>query len=441
MPRPRSSLTNLAELLRELGRYDEAEPLYREALAIDEAALGRRHVDTAVAMNNLAALLSPPAATGEAEPLMREALEIDREMLGPEHPEIATIEGNLAQVLLNSGRAPEAEALLRDTLAMERAAGSPDAAFARQQPRVSSCSSAGRNAEAEPLLREALARSQRRARGRASDDGQDEEQPGGGAERTPGARRGGAAGPRRRWPFRRRRSAAGNADTALTINNLARGAARYRPRGRGRAAVRRGARRARRRGSGRSIRRPGWWPRTSPSSRDGAAEPVSSGGGRLSRPLRPPARRCQVPADAFPSGDEPMSISLYELTVPVFLRGLGPARRRCSRRGAAHAEAEGMAADGAVGGAAGAGHADAGGAGAAGERYREVRGGADRRGGELALRRRGEELRRPAGADRADAGVPRGGAAGGDRRRGQGETIAANIGRSAGDDRGARTMR
>ncbi len=45
------------------GKYDEAEPLYRRALAIDEAALGPQHPDTATDINNHAGLLESQGAS------------------------------------------------------------------------------------------------------------------------------------------------------------------------------------------------------------------------------------------------------------------------------------------------------------------------------------------------------------------------------------------
>ena len=39
------------------GKYDEAEPLYREALAIGRKVSGNKHPDVATSLNNLAGLL------------------------------------------------------------------------------------------------------------------------------------------------------------------------------------------------------------------------------------------------------------------------------------------------------------------------------------------------------------------------------------------------
>ncbi len=57
-------LNNLARLLQATNRLGEAEPLYRRALAIDEASLGKDHPRVAIRLNNLASCCKPP--TGSA---------------------------------------------------------------------------------------------------------------------------------------------------------------------------------------------------------------------------------------------------------------------------------------------------------------------------------------------------------------------------------------
>ena len=43
--------------LENQGKYDDAEPLYKRALAIREDTLGPRHPDVASSLNNLGVLL------------------------------------------------------------------------------------------------------------------------------------------------------------------------------------------------------------------------------------------------------------------------------------------------------------------------------------------------------------------------------------------------
>jgi len=63
------SLNNLGLLYRAQGKYAEAEPLYRRALAIAEKTLGPGHPDLAVVLRGLAALLRATDRKTEAEQL------------------------------------------------------------------------------------------------------------------------------------------------------------------------------------------------------------------------------------------------------------------------------------------------------------------------------------------------------------------------------------
>ena len=97
----------------ELARFDEAEPLMRRALEIDEQSFGEGHPNVAIRLNNLAQLLQATNRLSEAEPLMRRALEIDEQSFGEDHPEVAVKLNNLAQLLQATNRLSEAEPLMR----------------------------------------------------------------------------------------------------------------------------------------------------------------------------------------------------------------------------------------------------------------------------------------------------------------------------------------
>jgi tetratricopeptide (TPR) repeat protein len=108
------------QLMNALGAYffacasqEEAEPLMRRALAIDEQSYGPEHPNVARDLNNLAQLLKATNRLGEAEPLMRRALAIDEQSYGSEHPNVATHLNNLAQLLQTTNRLGEAEPLMR----------------------------------------------------------------------------------------------------------------------------------------------------------------------------------------------------------------------------------------------------------------------------------------------------------------------------------------
>jgi len=158
-PKVATGLNNLAEVLRATGRYDEAKPLYRRALAIGEKTLGPEHPSVATRLNNLAGLLEDTGRHDEAEPLYRHALAIDEKTLGPEHPATAIDYNNLAGLLRATGRYAEAERLYRRALAIGEKTRGPE------HPRVATrlnnlaelLRATGRYDEAEPLYRRALA--------------------------------------------------------------------------------------------------------------------------------------------------------------------------------------------------------------------------------------------------------------------------------------------
>jgi tetratricopeptide (TPR) repeat protein len=100
-------------LLKATNRLDDAEPLMRRALDIDEASYGPEHPEVATDLNNLALLLKVTNRLDEAEPLYRRALEIDEAAYGPGHPNVARDLNNLAALLQATNRLVEAEPLMR----------------------------------------------------------------------------------------------------------------------------------------------------------------------------------------------------------------------------------------------------------------------------------------------------------------------------------------
>ena len=69
-----------------MGRYAEAEPLYRRSLEIREKQLGPDHPDVATSLNNLADLYRAMGRYAEAEPLYRRSLEVREKQLGATTP-------------------------------------------------------------------------------------------------------------------------------------------------------------------------------------------------------------------------------------------------------------------------------------------------------------------------------------------------------------------
>jgi tetratricopeptide (TPR) repeat protein len=147
-----TSLNNLAVLLKTQGKYDEAEPLYQQSLAIKRKVcaihlvassrnhsykvLGEEHPAVATSLNDLGRLLDTQGKCDEAEPLYRRSLAIRRKVcaihlvasscdhsckvLGEEHPDVAASLNNLAGLLCAQGKYDEAKHLLTQSLAIDR---------------------------------------------------------------------------------------------------------------------------------------------------------------------------------------------------------------------------------------------------------------------------------------------------------------------------------
>lgn len=81
-------LNKLAVLYTEQGRYTEAQPLYKRALAIAEKGLGPDHPDVGRNLIALALLYFLQGRNGEAEPFYKRAIAIDEKTLGPDHPDV-----------------------------------------------------------------------------------------------------------------------------------------------------------------------------------------------------------------------------------------------------------------------------------------------------------------------------------------------------------------
>jgi len=79
-------LINLGTVLTHESKFQEAEALYREALATNRKLLGNEHREVATGLNNLAKVLAKEGKLAEAEPVLREALQMFRRLYGDEHP-------------------------------------------------------------------------------------------------------------------------------------------------------------------------------------------------------------------------------------------------------------------------------------------------------------------------------------------------------------------
>jgi tetratricopeptide (TPR) repeat protein len=153
------TLNNLAELYSTQGRYAEAEPLHKRSLAIKEKALDPNHIAVATSLNNLGKLYTKQHRYAEAEPLYKRSLAINEKALGPNDPAVATSLNNWAELYSAQSRYAEAEPMYKRSLAInEKVYGTnhPDVATALNNL-AALYASQRRYAEAEPLYKRALA--------------------------------------------------------------------------------------------------------------------------------------------------------------------------------------------------------------------------------------------------------------------------------------------
>jgi tetratricopeptide (TPR) repeat protein len=97
-----------------MGKFAEAEPLYREALDRGRRVLGDDHPATLFSINNYGYLLASMERLDEAETYYHEALDGFRRTLGDDHPDTLTSIYNMGGLLQSIGRLAEAEAYYRE---------------------------------------------------------------------------------------------------------------------------------------------------------------------------------------------------------------------------------------------------------------------------------------------------------------------------------------
>ena len=151
-------MVTLGGALYQQGHYAEAETLFRESFETQRVVLGPEHPDTLGSMNDLAAAYYQEARYPEAEQLDRESLQIRRRVLGQDHPNTLASMMNLANALNQQGHFPEAEAISREALNIQRQVlgpEHPDTLLARSVL-ATSLNGKGDYAGAEKLRRETL---------------------------------------------------------------------------------------------------------------------------------------------------------------------------------------------------------------------------------------------------------------------------------------------
>jgi tetratricopeptide (TPR) repeat protein len=101
-------VSNLAEVLRNLGNLAKARQCFECALRIDEAAFGPDHPNVARDVNNLGFVLQALGNLSEARQCFERALRINEAAFDPDHPDVARAVNNLGEVLRKLGNLAEA---------------------------------------------------------------------------------------------------------------------------------------------------------------------------------------------------------------------------------------------------------------------------------------------------------------------------------------------
>ena len=91
-------------MYRSQGRYEEAEPLYKQALSLKQELLGDRHPSVAISLNNLAVLRYHQNRYDEAEALLLQALEIWESVLGSNHPNTQGVKNSITYLRTSQGK-------------------------------------------------------------------------------------------------------------------------------------------------------------------------------------------------------------------------------------------------------------------------------------------------------------------------------------------------
>ena len=121
------ALNTLAEVLYNLGRYEEARPMYERSLNLIEMTKGVDHPDAAVVLNNLGGMQRELGEFDHALPLIQRALGIAETKQGLLHPATATSLNNLGLLYKQMGQSEKALDLLGRALSIREATFGVDA--------------------------------------------------------------------------------------------------------------------------------------------------------------------------------------------------------------------------------------------------------------------------------------------------------------------------
>ena len=151
------TLGGLGATTAERGETQEAEACLVRALGVGERLFGAGHPDLAGLLGDLSRLFLARGAHASAEPLLIRLHEVKRQSKGDDHPETATVLASLAMVRQALGHHDEAESMWRSVLAVRERTLAPNhfATATAMEHLADACAARGKLTEALELLRRA----------------------------------------------------------------------------------------------------------------------------------------------------------------------------------------------------------------------------------------------------------------------------------------------
>lgn len=119
-PEVATTLYNYGQLQRDMDHVDEAIEIHRKVLKLDRLLYGDEHPNVAYSLNGLASMMNKTGNTEEAENLYRQALEMRRKLLGNDHPDVGYSLNNLGRVMMNREAYRQAEKLFFEALEIHK---------------------------------------------------------------------------------------------------------------------------------------------------------------------------------------------------------------------------------------------------------------------------------------------------------------------------------
>ena len=152
--------SNLAELYRGMGRFEESIIMARSARESALKVLGPDHSNTLTVENNLALNLMTVGQLDEAKQIYDDIAERRNRLQGPDHPGTLLVRSNRALLLMQQGKLDEAKSEFADISARYLRVLGPDhqSTIIAQNSYAAILVKEGKLDEAEPIMRDVLAR-------------------------------------------------------------------------------------------------------------------------------------------------------------------------------------------------------------------------------------------------------------------------------------------